>query len=93
MYLGKLVESAGVDELFANPLHPYTEALFSAIPTTDPKLRRKRILLKGDVPSPVDIPPGCRFQSRCRYRMKKCTSGEPELKDLGRDHYVRCYLH
>jgi oligopeptide transport system ATP-binding protein len=93
MYLGKLVEMAGVDELFSNPLHPYTEALFSAIPATDPGLRRERILLKGDVPSPVDIPQGCRFASRCRYRMEKCTSREPELEDLGARHYVRCYLH
>ena len=93
MYLGKLVEMAGVDELFANPLHPYTEALFSAIPTADPSLRRERILLKGDVPSPVDIPPGCRFESRCRYRMEKCAKREPDLKDLGGQHYVRCYLH
>jgi oligopeptide transport system ATP-binding protein len=93
MYLGKLVEMAGVDELFSNPLHPYTEALFSAIPTTDPSLRRERILLKGDVPSPVDIPPGCRFQSRCRHRMQVCASREPELKDLRGKHYVRCYLY
>jgi oligopeptide/dipeptide ABC transporter ATP-binding protein len=93
MYLGKLVEMAGVDELFAKPLHPYTEALFSAIPTTDPGLRRERILLKGDVPSPVDIPQGCRFHSRCRYRMEKCANREPELIDTGGRHFVRCYLH
>jgi oligopeptide/dipeptide ABC transporter ATP-binding protein len=93
MYLGKLVEMAAVDDLFENPLHPYTEALFSAIPTTDPSLRRERILLEGDVPSPVDIPPGCRFQSRCRYRMEKCKKQEPALKDKGNQHLIRCYLH
>ena len=93
MYLGKLMETAGVDEIFANPLHPYTKALFSAIPTTDPGLRRERILLKGDVPSPVDIPPGCRFQSRCSHRMEQCTRQEPELKDLGSSHCVRCHLY
>ncbi len=93
MYLGKIVEMAAVDELFQNPLHPYTEALFSAIPTADPSLRRERILLSGDVPSPVDIPPGCRFQSRCRYRMDKCEKREPGLKNLGNRHYIRCYLH
>jgi oligopeptide/dipeptide ABC transporter ATP-binding protein len=93
MYLGKLVEKAPVDELFENPLHPYTEALFSAIPTTDPKLRRERILLEGDVPSPVDIPSGCRFSSRCRYRMDRCTREEPQIEDKGNDHFLRCYLH
>jgi len=93
MYLGKLVEMAAVDELFQNPLHPYTEALFSAIPTADPRLRLERILLAGDVPSPVDIPPGCRFQSRCRYRMDKCAKQEPSFKNLGNGHYIRCYLH
>jgi oligopeptide/dipeptide ABC transporter ATP-binding protein len=93
MYLGKLVEMAPVDELFENPLHPYTEALFSAIPTTDPKLRRDRILLEGDVPSPVDITPGCRFSSRCRYRMDRCTKEEPDFENKGNDHLLRCYLH
>jgi oligopeptide/dipeptide ABC transporter ATP-binding protein len=93
MYLGKLVEMAPVDELFEKPLHPYTEALFSAIPTTDPNLRRERILLEGDVPSPVDIPPGCRFQSRCRYRMDRCTKEEPDFENKGNGHYIRCYLH
>ncbi|UCF98650.1 MAG: ABC transporter ATP-binding protein [Spirochaetaceae bacterium] len=93
MYLGQLVEVASVDELYASPLHPYTEALFSAIPRTDPTLKRERIVLSGEVPSPVDIPAGCRFQSRCRYRMDVCKEHEPNLIDRGREHYIRCHLH
>ena len=93
MYLGKLVELATSDELFNNPLHPYTNALFSAIPVLDPKLRREKIVLSGEVPSPVDIPAGCRFHGRCRDRMKICTQTEPELNNIGNKHFVRCYLH
>jgi oligopeptide/dipeptide ABC transporter ATP-binding protein len=93
MYLGNLVEMASGDELFNNPLHPYTEALFSAIPVLDPKLRREKIVLSGEVPSPVDIPAGCRFHGRCRYRMDVCTQKEPELENIGNSHFVRCYLH
>ena len=92
MYLGKIVEMAPVDELFREPLHPYTEALFSAIPNADPTLRRERIVLEGDVPSPVDIPSGCRFSSRCRYKMDICTLKEPDLKNAEGMHLVRCYL-
>jgi len=93
MYLGKLVELATGDELFNNPLHPYTEALFSAIPVLDPKLRREKIVLSGEVPSPVDIPAGCRFHGRCRHRKEVCTQNEPEFKNIGNSHFVRCYLH
>lgn len=93
MYLGKLVELATVDELFNNPLHPYTEALFSAIPVLNPKLRREKIVLSGEVPSPIDIPAGCRFHGRCRHRMEVCTQKEPEFKNIGNSHFVRCYLH
>jgi len=93
MYLGKFVEISTVDELFNNPLHPYTGALLSAIPVIDPKMRREKIVLTGEVPNPVDIPAGCRFYGRCRYRMEKCTHKEPELTNVGNNHYVRCYLH
>ena len=93
MYLGRLVELSPVDELFARPLHPYTQALFSAIPVIDPKLRKERILLTGDVPSPVDIPPGCRFAGRCRHKMEICTHREPELRDHGGGHAVSCHLY
>ncbi|MBT6503639.1 MAG: ABC transporter ATP-binding protein, partial [Deltaproteobacteria bacterium] len=93
MYLGKLVEVAEVDEIYKNPLHPYTEALFSAIPVTDPSQRKERIILQGNVPSPVDIPPGCRFQGRCKHVMDKCRDREPDLIECGDGHLVRCYLH
>jgi oligopeptide transport system ATP-binding protein len=94
MYLGQLVELAPVEELYGRPLHPYTQALFSAIPVADPKLRRERILLSGDVPSPVDIPPGCRFAGRCRHRMRICEEQEPRLtpREAG-GHFVRCHLY
>jgi len=80
MYLGQLVELAAAEALYERPLHPYTQALFSAIPVADPKLRRERILLPGDVPSPVDIPPGCRFADRCRHRLEICRLEEPALE-------------
>ena len=93
MYLGQLVELAPVDELFENPLHPYTKALFNAIPELDPSLRRERVVLAGEVPSPIDIPPGCRFNSRCRYKMEICTQEEPEFKDIDNGHFIRCHLY
>jgi oligopeptide/dipeptide ABC transporter ATP-binding protein len=93
MYLGHLVEVASVDELYENPLHPYTKALFSAIPRPDPTLKRERTVLSGEVPSPVDIPPGCRFQSRCPHIMDVCTHMEPKLMDYGEGHQIRCHLY
>jgi oligopeptide transport system ATP-binding protein len=93
MYLGYLVEVASVDELYANPLHPYTEALFSAIPRPEPARKRERIVLSGEVPSPVDIPAGCRFHSRCPHRMDVCGEVEPKLVELSEGHQVRCHLH
>ena len=93
MYLGQLVELAPVDELFGNPLHPYTKALFDAIPVLDPSLRRERVVLAGEVPSPIDIPAGCRFNSRCRYKTEICTQEEPGFKDIGSGHFIRCHLY
>lgn len=90
MYLGKLVELARTGELFATPLHPYTEALLSAIPSL--RQRKGRILLPGSVPSPLNPPPGCRFNTRCRRVMPICRQVEPPLKDLGRGHLVACHL-
>ena len=97
MYLGKLVELAVVDDLYAQPRHPYTVALLSAVPEADPRARKKRLVLKGDVPSPVAPPPGCRFHTRCWLRQQlddpeKCETAEPELRDIGGGHRSACHF-
>lgn len=93
MYLGKIVEIASTKDLFATPLHPYTRALLSAIPVVDKKARRGRIILQGGVPSPIDIPPGCRFYSRCSERKAGlCDVHEPELLTVKEGHQVMCHL-
>jgi peptide/nickel transport system ATP-binding protein/oligopeptide transport system ATP-binding protein len=91
MYVGKMVEVAERDELYANPLHPYTQALMSAIPVPNPALRRERIILKGDVPSPLDPPAGCRFHPRCPVVMDVCSEQEPVYQDVGGGHFVACF--
>jgi len=93
MYLGKVVEVAGSEELFDNPLHPYTKALFSAIPIADPKTKRKRIILKGEPPSPANPPAGCRFHPRCSQAMDVCRSEEPKLREVKPKHMVACHLY
>jgi oligopeptide transport system ATP-binding protein len=94
MYLGKLVEVAPSDQIYDNPLHPYTEALMSAIPIPDPKVesQRRRIILTGDVASPIDLPPGCRFASRCPKVEARCHQEEPAMVDVGGGHSVACHL-
>jgi len=92
MYLGKIVEYTDKKTLFTNPQHPYTEALLSAVPIPDPTVRRKKIILQGDVPSPINPPPGCRFHTRCPYAEERCKIEEPTLKIVGRDHVVACHL-
>ncbi len=91
MYLGKMVEFADRDDLFRNPLHPYTQALMSAIPIPDPTLKRERIILQGDVPSPINPPTGCRFHPRCPVAMEICALREPPFIEVNNDHWVACW--
>ena len=92
MYLGKMVEMTSREELFRNPLHPYTQALMSAIPVPNPRLKRQRTILKGDVPSPLNPPTGCRFHPRCPVAIEKCSQVEPAFLEVSPDHWVACHL-
>ena len=93
MYLGGLVETGATEDIFANPLHPYTQALFSAIPMPDPDLKRNRIILEGSIPSPANPPKGCKFHTRCSRCMECCKTEEPKAKDMGNGHVVKCHLY
>jgi len=92
MYLGKMVELTSREELFRNPLHPYTQALMSAIPVPNPRLKRQRTILKGDVPSPLNPPKGCRFHPRCPVAIEICSQVEPAFIEVSPDHWVACHL-
>ncbi len=92
MYVGKVVELAKTEEFFLNPLHPYSEALLSALPKPDPRLRMKRIILSGEVANPVNPPSGCYFHPRCKYAEEICKKEEPEWKEVNPDHFVACHF-
>ena len=92
MYLGKIMEIAPAEEIYLNPSHPYTEALLADIPVADLTIHKKHILLKGDIPSPTQIPSGCRFHTRCIYSFDPCDKIVPRTTDLGNGHFVDCHL-
>jgi oligopeptide/dipeptide ABC transporter ATP-binding protein len=94
MYLGHMMELAESDELYTHPIHPYTKALLSAIPIPDPQIQRtrKRIMLEGDVPSPIDPKPGCRFVDRCSYAVDKCRKETPVLEEKSPKHFAACHV-
>jgi oligopeptide transport system ATP-binding protein len=93
MYLGRIVEIADKAELFANPRHPYTQALLASVPVANPKVRNLAPAIDGDVPSPINPPSGCAFHTRCRYVMDRCKVERPVLEDVGAKHQVACWLN
>ena len=93
MYLGSLVEYANTDDIFEHPMHPYTEALFSAVPIPDPDAHSRRIILSGDIPSPINAPSGCKFHTRCNHCMDICKEVAPKFRDYGNGHMVACHLY
>ena len=88
-----MVEYGTKEDIFSNPLHPYTKALFSAIPHPDPDVKMNRIILKGDIPSPANPPKGCKFHTRCKFCTEKCKEAAPVMTDVGDGHFVNCHLY
>ena len=93
MYLGSMMEYGRTNDIFSRPLHPYTEALFSAVPVPDPDYKMKRIILKGDIPSPANPPSGCKFHTRCERCMDICKTVAPKFKEYEPGHFVACHLY
>ena len=92
MYLGKGMESARVNDLYGRPLHPYTKALLSSVPSPDPMIKRERIKLTGEMPSPINLPKGCLFNTRCPYAQERCYTIKPDFKEVEPEHWVACHL-
>jgi peptide/nickel transport system ATP-binding protein len=92
MYLGKVVEVGQLKDVYASPLHPYTQALLSAVPVPDPNVRREKVLPKGEIPNPINPPPGCRFHPRCSFAMEICSQEEPHLIEVESEHFATCHL-
>jgi oligopeptide/dipeptide ABC transporter ATP-binding protein len=93
MYLGEIVELADKDTLYDHPKHPYTKALLSSVPVPNPRVKRERIILKGDIPSPANPPKGCRFHTRCPQAMDLCMKEKPKFKETAGHHFVACHLY
>jgi oligopeptide/dipeptide ABC transporter ATP-binding protein len=93
LYLGKMMELGSALTLVDQPLHPYTQALVAAVPVPDPESKRTKDVISGEIPSPVDPPPGCRFNTRCPYAHERCTNEEPPLVEVEKGHYVACHLY
>jgi peptide/nickel transport system ATP-binding protein len=93
MYLGQIVESAEREQVFQNPMHPYTKALFSSVPIPDPEASKKRMVIRGEIPSAISPPPGCRFNPRCPYAFDRCKVDEPKLVERDPGHFVSCHLY
>ena len=93
MYLGNMMEMGDTEEIFNNPLHPYTQALFSAVPVPDPDVKMNRIILEGDIPSPANPPSGCKFHTRCSKCMGVCATKAPRYVEVENNHYVNCHLY
>jgi len=92
MYLGRIVELSTKERIFSRPLHPYTEALMAAAPIAAPRARRERMVIEGDVPSPMNPPPGCHFHTRCPYAVARCRTEDPPLQEVAPGHVVACHL-